>query len=91
MLREIQFRIKEPFYLSVRDTLVAQIKLGKLTEDMEWSSAIDSLDTVQLMTEFEELGIEPNVPIKTVRDLLWLIKAVDSKHKRTANTPRRTR
>jgi len=74
-------RIKTPFYIDLRDTVLAQIKSGKLTEDMELSSVLDSLDTVQLMLEIEELGIEPTVPIRSVGDLLWLFKAVELKRK----------
>jgi acyl carrier protein len=80
MLREIRSRIKEPFHLGLRDTVLAQINSGKLTEGMELSSVLDSLDTVQLTMEIEELGIEPpTVPIKSVGDLLWLFKAIDLK------------
>jgi acyl carrier protein len=80
MRRETHSHIKAPFYIGLRDTVLAQIKSGKLTEDMELSSVLDSLDTVQLMLEIEELGIEPpTVPIRSVGDLLWLFKAIDLK------------
>ena len=79
MLREILSRIKEPFDVGLRDTVLAQIKSGRLTEDMELSSVLDSLDLVQLTMEIEELGLKPTVPIKSVGDLLWLFKAVDLK------------
>jgi acyl carrier protein len=48
---------------------------------MELSSVLDSLDTVQLTMEIEELGIEPTVPIKTVGDLLWLLNAIELRRK----------
>jgi hypothetical protein len=44
---------------------------------MELSSALDSLGIVQLTLEMEEMGFEPSVPIKTVGDLLWLLKAIE--------------
>jgi hypothetical protein len=44
---------------------------------MELSSVLDSLDLLQLTLEIEEIGFEPNVPIKTVGDLLWLLKAIE--------------
>jgi hypothetical protein len=46
MRRETHSHIKAPFYVGLRDTALAQIKSGKLTEDMELSSVLDSLDTV---------------------------------------------
>jgi hypothetical protein len=69
----------EPYYLGLRDAVLAQIESGTLTEDMRLSSVLDSLDTVQLIIDIEELGIEPAVSIKSVGDLLWLFKAIDLK------------
>src|ERR1700676_3700920 len=65
-----------------RDSVHARIKAGKLTEDMDASSILDSLDTVELTMELEELGLETTVPIKSVGDLLWLFKALDLKRAR---------
>ena len=82
MRRETHPHIKAPFYVGLRDSVLAQIKSGNLTEDMEASSVLDSLDIVQLTMEIEELGIEPpTVPIRSVGDLLWLFKAIDFKCK----------
>jgi hypothetical protein len=84
MLREIQSRLKDPHYVGLRDAVLARIKSGKLTEDMSVSEVLDSLDTVELTMELEELGIETTVPIKSVGDLLWLFKALDlRRHKET--------
>jgi acyl carrier protein len=77
MLGKVQSHIKEFFYVDLRETVLAQIESGELTTDMELSSVLDSLDRVQLMMEVEELGIEPTVPIRTVGDLLWLLKAIE--------------
>ena len=63
--------------MGLRDAVLARIKSGKLTEDMPVSAALDSLDTVELTMELEELGIETTVPINSVGDLLWLFKALD--------------
>ena len=77
MLLEIQSRIKQPHYVELRDAVVARIKSGKLTEDTPVSAVLDSLDTVELTMELEELGIETTVPINSVGDLLWMFKALD--------------
>ncbi len=82
MLREIQSRIKEPHYVELRDAVLARIKSGKLTEGMPVSAVLDSLDTVELTMELEELGIETSVPINSVGDLLWLFKALDLRRRR---------
>jgi hypothetical protein len=81
MLGKLQSRIQECFYVDLRETVLARIKSGELTEDMELSSVLDSLDRVQLTMEIEELGIEPTVPIKSVGDLLWLLNAIELKRK----------
>jgi acyl carrier protein len=83
MLREIRSRIEEPFYVGLRKSVLAQIKSGELTEEMELSSILDSLDTVQLTMEIEELGVEPTVPLRSVGDVLWLFKTIDLKRERS--------
>jgi hypothetical protein len=62
MLREIESRIKEPQYAGLRDAVLARIKSGKLTEDMPVSAVLDSLDTVELAMELEELVLRPPFP-----------------------------
>jgi acyl carrier protein len=81
MLGKMQSHIKEFFYVDLRETVLARIESGELTEEMELSSVLDSLDTVQLTMEIEELGIEPTVPIKSVGDLLWLLNAIELRRK----------
>src|SRR5580693_7923416 len=78
---KMQSHIKEFFYVDLRETVLARIESGELTEETELSSVLDSLDTVQLTMEIEELGIEPTVPIKTVGDLLWLLNAIELRRK----------
>jgi hypothetical protein len=84
MLRKLRDRLTEPryFYVGLRDSLDARIESGELTPNMELSSVLDSLEIVELTMETEELGIETTVPIKTVGDLLWLLKAIDFKLQR---------
>lgn len=89
VLREIQSRIKKPYWQDLSDNVLARIKSGKLTEDMELTSVLDSLDTVELMAEIEELGVEATVPIKSVGDLLWLFKAIELKHEKQHKRPTR--
>lgn len=90
MPRETQSRMNEPFYIGLRDTVLARINSGKLTEDTDLSQALDSLDRVQLEMELQELGIETTVPIKSVGDLLWLFKAVDLRRGHDDKNPPRT-
>ena len=84
----------EPFYLGLRDTLLVRIKSGKVTEDTELSSALESLDIVQLTMDVRRscaaLGIEPTVPINSVGDLLRLLKAIDSKREHSDKSPPQT-
>jgi hypothetical protein len=77
MLRKLRGCLAEPSYARLRDSLHARIASGEVTESTELSSVLDSLDWVMLTMEIEETGIEPTVPIKTVGDLLWLLKAID--------------
>ncbi len=77
MLRRLRDRLTEPYYLGLRDSLHARIESGELTENMELFSVLDSLDIVQLTLEIEEMAFEPSVPIKTVGDLLWLLRAIE--------------
>jgi hypothetical protein len=70
--------------VGLRHSVLARIESGKLTEEMELSSVLDSLEKVELTMEIEEFGIEPTVPIKSVRDLLWLLKAIDIQRAREA-------
>jgi acyl carrier protein len=81
MLDKMQSHIKEFFHVDLRETVLARIESGELTEDVELSSVLDSLDRVQPTMEIEELGIEPTLPIKTVGDLLWLLNAIELRRK----------
>jgi len=75
-------RTVEPWHREIRRTLVAQVSAGRLSEDTELSKVLDSLDLVEVTMEAEESGVEPAVEIKTVRDFLWLCKAIDFQRQR---------
>ena len=81
ILAKVQSHIKQFFHMDLRESVLARIQSGELTEEMELSSVLDSLDTVQLTMEIEEFGIEPTVPLKTVGDLLWLLNAIELRRK----------
>jgi hypothetical protein len=75
----------EPQYRETRRAVLAQISRGRLTEDSELSKVLDSLELVELTMEVEESGIVPAAEIETVRDFLWLCKAMDFKRERKHN------
>lgn len=75
----------EPRYRGVRRIVLAQISAGRLTEDSELSKFLDSLELVELTMEVEESGVVPAVKIKTVRDFLWLCKAMDFQRQRKSD------
>lgn len=62
--------------------VLAQISAGRINEDSELSNVLDSLEQVELTMEVEESGVEPAVEIKTVRDFLWLCRAMDFQRQR---------
>lgn len=75
-------RAVEPEYREMRRKILAEISAGRFTEDSELAKVIDSLELVELTMEAEESGVEPAVEIKTVRDFLWLCRAMDFQHQR---------
>ena len=75
-------RVTEPFYSEMRRNVLAQIAKGRLTEDSDLSKVLDSLELAELTMEAEESGVEPAIEIKTVRDFLWLCKAMDFQRRR---------
>lgn len=76
----------EPHYRGMRRNVLAQIASGRLTEDFDLSKVLDSLELVQLTVEVEESGVEPAVEIRTVRDFLWLCKAMNFSRQRDHNS-----
>jgi hypothetical protein len=75
----------KPQYLEMREHILAQISAGKLTEESELSRILDSLELVELTMEVEESGVEPAVEIRTVRDFLWLCRAMDFHRQRKSD------
>ena len=75
-------RAAEPLYCEMRSNILAQIEKGRLTEDSDLSQVLDSLELVELTMEAEESGVEPAIEIKTVRDFLWLCRAMDFRRRR---------
>lgn len=74
--------VAEPEYCEMRTNILAQLASGRLTEDSDLSKVLDSLELVELTMEVEESGVEPAVEIKTVRDFLWLCRAMDFQRQR---------
>ena len=83
--RNTQSPFVEPLYFDMRRRILARIASGRLTEDSDLSKFLDSLEQVELTMEVEESGVEPAVEIKTVRDFLWLCKAMDFQRQRRVN------
>jgi hypothetical protein len=75
-------RVTEPLYCELRRNVFAQIAKGRLTEDSDLSNVLESLELVELTMEAEKAGVEPAIEIKTVRDFLWLCKAMDFQRQR---------
>ena len=76
-LKHAWWRLKARPGAGMRDELQALLDSGKLSMDLPVSSVLDSLDQVELIMAIEELPVKPTVPILTVGDLLWLLKAIE--------------
>ena len=82
MLEKVRDRLARPHYLSVRERELARIAAWKLTVGSDLSAVVDSLDLLELQMEMEDVGMEPTVAIKTVGDLLWLLRAIELRFKK---------
>jgi hypothetical protein len=80
--KDIFGRRIEPQYCGMRKYVQKKIASGKLDEESDLSEVLDSLELVELNMEAEESGVEPAVEIKTVRDFLWLCRAMDFQRQR---------
>jgi hypothetical protein len=93
-ISHFQSRLMAPFYLGLRDVLLARIKSGVVTEDMDLSSNLGSLNIAQLATDIrrscEELGIDPTVPVTSVGDLLRILETIDFKREYEDKSPPQT-
>lgn len=88
-LKEFRARLAEPGYAGLDRRLRKQLSSGKITDGTELSSVLDSLDWVDLEMQMEEMGLNPTVPVTTVRELVWLVKAIKfrDQKKRRSLTP----
>ena len=75
-------RVTEPEYCEMRKNILAQIEKGRLSEDSDLSKVLDFLELAELTIEGEESGVEPAIEIRTVRDFLWLCRAIDFQRQR---------
>ena len=79
---QIQSHLTESFYLGLRDVLLARIESGMVTEDMNLSSNLGSLDIAQLTADIRRscaaLDVDPTLPVNSVGDLLRLLEIIDS-------------
>jgi hypothetical protein len=75
-------RTTEPWYCEMRSSVLAQVAKGQLTEESDLSKVLDSLDLVMLTMDVEESGVEPAIEINTIRDFLWLCRAMDFQRQR---------
>lgn len=73
--------LTEPDHIALRRKIQKRLDSGKLTEDSPASKVIDSLDSIELDMEAEELGLTPE-PGHTVKDLLRLLKTVEFQRER---------
>ncbi|HEY6268885.1 MAG TPA: hypothetical protein VIX11_11350 [Candidatus Acidoferrum sp.] len=83
--KDIFGRPIERLYCGMRKYVQRRIASGKLDEEFDLSKVWDSLELVELTMEAQESGLEPAVEIKTVRDFLWLCRAIDFQRQRTEN------
>jgi len=83
--KDIFGRPIERLYCGMRKYVQRRIASGKLDEEFDLSKVLDSLELVELTMEAQESGVEPAVEIKTVRDFLWLCRAIDFQRQRMEN------
>ena len=77
-IESFQKRMSRPiFYEGLRDRILPKVDLGELPLDTPLTKYADSLDLVELQLELEEMGLDIDVPIKTVGDFLWLVKKIE--------------
>jgi hypothetical protein len=77
-------RTVEPQYREMRKTFSRRFQREGLPKvrncQRSWA-----LELVELTIEVEESGVEPAVDIKTVRDFLWLCRAMDFQRQRKSD------
>jgi len=73
--------VVESQYQEMRKNVLAQVSAGSPTKDSD-VKVLDSLELVELTLKVEESSLEPAVEIWTVRDFLWLCRAMDFQRER---------
>jgi hypothetical protein len=73
------------FYEGLRDRILPRVERGELPLEIPLASIADSLDLIELELELGEMGIEIDIPIKTVGDFLWLVKKIEFRKSRTGS------
>jgi len=68
--------LNELTHAELRKHLHRQIASG-ISETTTIPTVLDSLEMVELTMQIEQPGMAPFVPVETVRDLLWLINAIE--------------
>jgi hypothetical protein len=78
IIESFRKRMSRPiFYEGLRDRILPKVERGELPLHAPLTKYADSLDLVELSLEMEELGLDIDVPIKTVGDFLWLVKKIE--------------
>ena len=82
MFDNLRNQLRRPHSSVLRENLLARVAAGQISESSDLSSIVDSLDLVALEMEIDEFGMEPSVHVRTVGDLLWLLKAIEFQRSR---------
>ena len=88
LLRTIRERLTKPYHVELQEKILTRIQSGEWTEETPLSAVVDawftdSLDFVEFQMTLEEESSD--VPINTVGNLLWLLKAVEFRRQRRRN------
>ena len=89
LLHKIRERLTKPYHVELQEKILARIKSGEWTAETPLSAVLDawfrdSLDLVEFQMIVEEESSD--VPINTVGDLLWLLKAIEFRRQRRRNS-----
>jgi len=81
MLDNLREQLGRPHSSILRQTSALEL-LRQTSESSELSSVVDSSDLVAMEMGIEELGMEPAVHVRTIGDLLGLLKAIEFQRSR---------
>jgi hypothetical protein len=88
LLRNIRDRLTKSYPIKLEEQILARIQSGEWTEETLLSVVVDTLFTDSLDVVDFQMTIEEesnDVPINTVGDLLWLLKAIEFRRQRRRN------